>query len=79
MRHQLQRVDLKRFLESEVPLECLRSGLREQVEFALAEGGELYALTRRVVAELRELGVLRPVGRLREGRRNVTLYAVEGS
>ncbi len=79
MRHQLQRVDLKRFLESEVPLECLRSGLREQVESALTEGGELYALTRRVVAELRELGLLRPVGRLREGRRNVTLYAVEGS
>ncbi len=79
MRHQLQRVDLKQFLESEVPLECLRSGLRAQVGTALAEGEELYALTRRVVAELRELGVLRPVGRLREGRQNVTLYAVEGS
>jgi diguanylate cyclase (GGDEF)-like protein len=79
MRHQLQRVDLKRFLESEVPLECLRSGLRAQVERALAEDTELYALTRRVVAELRELGVLRPVGRLREGRNNIPLYAVEGS
>jgi diguanylate cyclase (GGDEF)-like protein len=79
MRAQLQRVDLKRFLESEVPLECLGTGLRTQVEQALAQGGELFSLSMRVVSELRALGVLRPVGRLREGTRNVVLYAVEGS
>ncbi len=76
---QRQRVDLKSFLESEIPREHLSAPLRARLESALASGHSLHEIAGEVVRELLQHGILREVGRLRRPEGSIRLWAVEGS
>ena len=74
-----QPVDLKNFLESEIPRERLSSGLRMRLEDTLESGASLREVAVEVVEELVRHGILRQVGRLRRGNESIPLWSVEGS
>ncbi len=76
---QRQHVDLKTFLQSEIPWERLSAPVREKLDAALRRGGPLREIAVEVVGELMQRGVLKEVGRLRKQGRSIRLWSVEGS
>ncbi len=74
MKVRRQRLDLRSFLGTEVPLQRLDPDLRQRVRHALAEGRDLPVIAAEVARELVALGLLRPVGTVHDGGRRVPVY-----
>lgn len=76
MKYQRQRVDLRDFLQSEVPKSALPEDLRRRVRHAVDSGAPLQELARDVAEELLRRGILRPAGSFREGPDRIPVYAI---
>ena len=79
MGYRLQRVDLHRFLATELPLKELGSDLRQQIRHAMQTRAPLEDLAARAIRELLAKGVFRPVGTLRNGSERLPLHALPSS
>ena len=73
------RVDLRDFLEREVPVSRLSPDLRQRVRHALAGHGDLFAVTAEVVRELLNCGELRRAGTVRDNGERVVVYGLSRS
>jgi len=79
MERRRHRVDLRDFLQREVPVSRLSPDLRQRVRHVLAGHGDLFATTAEVVRELLESGQLRRAGSVQDGPERVAVYSLPRS
>ena len=79
MERRRHRVDLREFLEREVPISRLSPDLRQRVRHVLAGHGDLFATTAEVVRELLGSGHLRRAGVVHDGSDRVAVYSLPRS
>ena len=72
-------MDLRDFLEREVPVSRLSPDLRQRVRHVLAGHGDLFVTTAEVVRELLESGQLRRAGSVQDGPERVVVYSLPRS
>lgn len=72
-------MDLRDFLEQEVPVSRLSPDLRQRVRHVLAGHGDLFATIAEVVRELLETGELRRAGTVQDGAERVVVYGLPRS
>lgn len=79
MEQRRHRVDLRDFLQREVPLSRLSPDLRQRVRHVLAGHGDLFSTTAEVVRELLSTGELRRAGTVQDGPERVSVYGLARS
>ena len=79
MERRRHRVDLRDFLQREVPVSRLSPDLRQRVRHVLAGHGDLFATTAEVVRELLGSGHLRRAGTVQDGTERVAVYGLPRS
>jgi diguanylate cyclase (GGDEF)-like protein len=79
MERRRHRVDLRDFLEREVPVSRLSPDLRQRVRHALAGHGDLFTIVAEVVRELLSSGELRRAGTVSDGNDRVVVYSMPRS